>query len=171
MNNTDLNRQDFEKGIISSMTDNILSGGGEKTFDGNLVISGNYSGRLYVKGTLTLKDNSSVTGEIVANNLIMFGMFKGTARVKNLAVIHKTASFSGNLTAEEAEMHKGCVISGTRNIARTIEKSTISEKSFLSERSMIHEQSTIGERKGNYNILAEAFALNHQNDYIFMPMS
>jgi cytoskeletal protein CcmA (bactofilin family) len=173
---TDISRQEPEREILSAITDNIFSGGGEKIFNGNLIISGNYSGRIFVKGTLTLGDNSSVTGEIVADKLIMFGMFKGKARVKNLAVFHKTASFSGNLTAEEAEVYKGCTISGTRSIARIIEKSAISEKpvmsarSVMAERSLIAERPDSGENTGCYNVLAEAFASKAQNDYAFMPL-
>jgi cytoskeletal protein CcmA (bactofilin family) len=149
---SDFNVQSGNQEISKVTTDSILSGGGEKTFNGNLVISGNYSGRLFVKGTLTLEDNASVTGEIVANDLIMFGMFKGKARVKNLAVFHNSSSFSGTITAEEAEMHKGCLVSGTKNFAKISEKLLVTEK------------------RNSYNSLADAISFKSQNDFIFMPM-
>ncbi len=160
---SDFNQRNFDQPVSSAITNSLLAGGGgEKTFSGNLVISGNYSGRLFVRGTVTLESGARVTGEIIANELIMDGIFKGIATVKNRAVFHNTAAFSGNLTAEEAEYHTGCTVSGRKKVERVVEKLVekgveMNSKPFSQERSL-----------GSINSIADAISFAGHNDQVFM---
>jgi cytoskeletal protein CcmA (bactofilin family) len=123
--NSDNNQQSYRLDNSSVNTDSLNSGKGDLSFKGNLIISGVYSGKLIVSGSLTLGINARVSGEIVVNDLIVFGNLTGSARVINTAVFHKESSFSGALTAREAEFHIGSAISGKRTIGRTTEKGAV----------------------------------------------
>lgn len=110
---SDNNSQSFE---------NINSGTGDISSKGNMRISGIFSGRLNLTGTLTLGVDSRFTGEVVVNDLIVFGKIVGTARVSNIVVFHNSSVFSGALKANEAVVYNGSIISGERNIGRVREK-------------------------------------------------
>lgn len=102
---------------------NILnSGKGYFSFKGDLRITGLFSGKLIVNGTLTLGADSRLTGEVDADNLIVFGQMAGTAIVSNIAVFHNSSAFSGTLSTKVAEVYEGSSISGERTIGRLIEK-------------------------------------------------
>jgi cytoskeletal protein CcmA (bactofilin family) len=106
-------------------TDSLNSGKGDLSFKGDLIISGIFSGKLNVSGSLTLGINARVSGEIEVNDLFVFGHLCGCVRAINLAVFHSDSSFSGILTAREAEFRTGSLISGKRNVGRITEKETI----------------------------------------------
>ena len=102
---------------------NILNSGmGYFSFKGDLRITGLFSGKLIVSGTLTLGVDSRLTGEIDADNLIVFGKIVGTAIVNNIAVFHHSSAFSGKLSTKVAEVYGGSSISGEHTIGHLIEK-------------------------------------------------
>ena len=147
MNYSTENR-DSEK--LASNSCSIISGGGERVVSGDLIVSGKYSGRLTVNGMITLDSNAAVTGEIIANEMIIEGMFKGIARVEHKVVFGKTSIFSGTLLAGEAEMHKGCTISGRRNVG------------------VIHEKDAFQEIPHNFSSLKESILFSGKDDQVFM---
>lgn len=105
----------------------IISGGGERSIAGNLIVSGKYSGKLSVKGIITLDADAIVNGEIVADEMIIDGCFRGTARVKNKIVFGKSSFFSGTIIANEAELYKGCSVTGFRRVTKIMEKEQVTE--------------------------------------------
>ncbi|MEI6049037.1 MAG: polymer-forming cytoskeletal protein [Bacteroidota bacterium] len=109
----------------SENTGSLNLGKGDFSFLGNLVISGMFSGRLNVYGTLILGVNARVTGEVVANDLIIFGQMLGNARIINMVVFHTSSVFSGTVTASEAEVFGGSSISGKRAIGRITEREEV----------------------------------------------
>ncbi len=135
---------------------NIISGGGERTVCGNLIVSGKYAGRLLVDGTITLDTNASVTGEIIANEMILDGRFKGIARVKTKAVFHKTAAFAGNLLADEAVYHEGCTVTGRRVVTKSSEKEAGVEIIVVPQ---VNE---------NYNSLGNSIIFSGNDDRVYM---
>jgi cytoskeletal protein CcmA (bactofilin family) len=123
--NSTIQNGELEK--LNTNSCSIISGGGERQVSGNLIVSGKYSGRLMVNGRITLDSNATVTGEIIANEMIIEGIFKGIARVENKIIFGKTASFSGTLLAAEADFHRGCTITGRRNVGITNDMESIQE--------------------------------------------
>jgi len=107
-----------EQDISSDNSDFLISGKGNLVFNGNLRISGVFSGMLKLNGSLTVGTNASFTGDVAANDLTVFGQMVGSARVTNRAVFYDGSLFSGTLEAGEADFHEGCRISGTRKIGR-----------------------------------------------------
>jgi cytoskeletal protein CcmA (bactofilin family) len=119
--NSEIIQQSYRLDNSTGNTDFLNSGRGDLSFKGNLIISGIFSGKLIVSGSLLLQKNARVSGEIVVNDMIVSGHLLGSARVINKAVFHSASVFSGTLTASEAEFHRGCKISGKRNIERITE--------------------------------------------------
>lgn len=128
----------------------IISGGGERQVAGNLIVSGKYSGRLAVKGRITLDSNAIVTGEIIANELIIEGIFKGIARVENKAIFGRMAFFSGTITAAEADFHEGCIITGRRNVGIT------------------HDMDAVQDLPRNFSSINESIIFSGKDDQVFM---
>lgn len=116
----------FRTEDYSTSSDSLISGNGDLSFNGSLRINGIFSGKLKVSGSLTVGINARITGDVVANDLIVLGRLAGTVQVVNKAIFQSTSAFSGTLTADDAEFHTGCKISGKRTIFRTIEKEPFS---------------------------------------------
>ncbi|MEI6050443.1 MAG: polymer-forming cytoskeletal protein [Bacteroidota bacterium] len=138
---TENNQQRYNHDNSSDNTGSLNSGKGDYSFQGNLIISGIFSGRLNVSGTLTLGVDARLTGEVVVNDLIMFGQMMGTAKVINSVVFHNSSVFSGALTASEAEVYSGSRINGKRTIGRIIEREAVT--TFTNNRFNIKEQVSI----------------------------
>jgi cytoskeletal protein CcmA (bactofilin family) len=107
---------------FSDNSDILNSGKGFFSFKGDLKITGIFSGKLIVSGTLTLGVDSRLTGEVIVDDLIVFGQMIGTAKVSNMAVFHNSSAFSGTLFTKVAEVYGGSIISGEHIIGRLIEK-------------------------------------------------
>jgi cytoskeletal protein CcmA (bactofilin family) len=127
-----------------TFTDNnvsLNSGKGDFSFKGNLIITGLFSGKIVVTGTLTLGADSRLTGEVVVNDLIVFGDMVGSARVSNKVVFHSSSIFSGTVTACDAEIYSGSCISGKRNFGHCYEKEA--PKTHTNNKFNIDEPTTI----------------------------
>lgn len=103
----------------------LSSGKGDLTFNGSLQIDGIFSGKINVAGTLTIGQNSRVTGEVTANDLINNGNLVGTVRILKRVTFNRESVFSGTISASEAEFLEGSKVSGNRNIGRIIEREPI----------------------------------------------
>ena len=90
-------------------------------FNGNLRINGIFSGKIIVSGTLTIDSDARFSGEADANDLFVFGHMIGTANVNKSVTFFNSALFCGTVTAAEAVIHQGSIVTGNRNIARIIE--------------------------------------------------
>jgi cytoskeletal protein CcmA (bactofilin family) len=139
-----------EKERLRANSCSIISGGGEKTIAGDLIVSGKYSGRLTVRGMITLDSNATVTGEIIANEMVIEGRFNGIARVVQKIIFGKTASFSGTFHAMEAEFHKGCTITG---------RSTVG---------IIHEKESNQDIPHNYGSVNESIIFSGSDDRVYI---
>jgi cytoskeletal protein CcmA (bactofilin family) len=100
----------------------LNSGKGDFSFKGNLTITGIFSGKICVTGTLTLGAESRITGEVIVNDLIMFGHMVGSASVNNRVIFHSSSAFSGTVTACDAEIYSGSSISGKRTFGHSYDK-------------------------------------------------
>jgi cytoskeletal protein CcmA (bactofilin family) len=101
----------------------ILSGNGNMVLDGDLEISGVFSGMIRLNGNLTVGKNARITGDLIVTNLIVYGQIVGTADVSKRASFHDGSRFSGRLTASEADIHERSKVSGTRKIKLSPEES------------------------------------------------
>jgi len=103
--------------------DKIVLEDEEFSFNGDLEITGIFSGKLKVTGCLSVAKNALVIGEIAVTDLVMSGNLIGSAKVKNKVVFHDGSSFTGTLFAFEADFRSGCKFSGQRNVKRlTLQK-------------------------------------------------
>lgn len=104
--------------------DKIVPEDEELSFNGNLEITGIFSGKLKVNGCLSVAKNALIIGEIAASELVMYGNLIGSAKVNNKVVFHGGSSFTGALFAFEADFQSGCKFSGQRKVKRlTMQKS------------------------------------------------
>lgn len=116
-------KQNFNgPGNFSDNTEKLITGRGILSCKGDLRITGIFTGKLSINGTLTLEKDSQFIGELVANDLIIHGRMAGSARIKNQIVFYKSSVFSGTFTANLVEIHTGSSISGERNVGKVIEK-------------------------------------------------
>lgn len=124
-NETSMNTKDIQQTNraenYSYNDDNLISGKGELSYKGDLRITGIFSGKLQVGGTLTIGASAQITGEIVVNDLIVFGQFVGSVHVTQMAVFHKGSALSGTLSANKAAFHRDSKISGKQIINSVIE--------------------------------------------------
>lgn len=107
---------------FAELNNSFCSGRGDLSFSGNLLVTGNFSGKLNVAGCLTIGDSALVSGEIFAADLAVHGFIIGSAKVEHKALFYPESKFSGVLTAREAEFHEGCQIRGMKTVDRVIEK-------------------------------------------------
>lgn len=94
-------------------------GHGEMTFCGDLNLTGRFSGRVHLNGTLTIGSGAKFTGEIDVTNLVLYGEMAGLANVLSKAVLYNGSSLSGRLITKEAEIHDKSKISGKCQIVLT----------------------------------------------------
>jgi cytoskeletal protein CcmA (bactofilin family) len=101
--------------------DMLKTGSGDYSFSGNLTVTGTFSGKLRVAGTLKLESGARVSGEISAYTLECDGKLTGTVKIESRAVFRKNAVVSGNINVPVAEIYKGASVEGFRNIARVVD--------------------------------------------------
>lgn len=124
------------EGTLSSRGDVEIAGTfhGEIKADGNvtlrsdatcnvsaasLTITGcQLKGDCTIDGTVSISDNSVVTGNISAEELICSGSVIGDIVVKGALALEATARITGNISAGTMSMTRGAVIQGTLHIER-----------------------------------------------------
>jgi cytoskeletal protein CcmA (bactofilin family) len=97
-------------------SEKVLSGNGSLALNGDLEITGAFTGMLTLNGTLTVDRDARFTGYLIVTHLIVYGQIAGTADVSRSATFHDGSRFSGSLTASEATIHEGSRVSGIRKI-------------------------------------------------------
>ncbi len=70
---------------------------GSFTLEGDLALTGSFTGSVVVTGELTVGKDARVQGKIVAESLIVAGRFDGEAQVAGRVTLRNGASFSGKL--------------------------------------------------------------------------
>jgi len=104
---------------VSGHSESMASGNGHVTLEGDLEITGYFSGMLKLNGNLTVGKNARIIGDFFASNMKVHGKIIGTATISGKAIFLEGSEFSGILSASEAEIHEGSKISGIRNIRST----------------------------------------------------
>jgi len=94
----------------------IINADADIVFNGDLKLTGIFSGKLEVNGSLIISKNALVYGEIIVTDLNMYGNLIGTAEVHNKAELYRGASFTGTLIAAEAVLRTGCKFLGEQTI-------------------------------------------------------
>lgn len=100
-----------------SKTLTIVDGNGNLAFEGNVVISGKFHGKLIVRGTLGIGKDAVVNGEIVTDYLFLSGTYSGTAFVKKKSTFYSGSVFSGFLVADDPIFEEGCLFRGGRRVS------------------------------------------------------
>ena len=118
---------DFNKPSTESNTCILNSGRGDLKFNGNLLISGNFTGKLVVTGLLTVGREATVSGEIMTREMVVEGRLLGNSNISDKAVFMPESFFSGSLKATVAEFHRGSVFSGNREIGTIFQKDKIKD--------------------------------------------
>jgi cytoskeletal protein CcmA (bactofilin family) len=95
----------------------IINAEADIVFNGDLELTGIFSGKLEVNGSLIISKNALVYGEIIVTDLYMYGNIIGTAEVHHKAVIFRGSSFTGTLVAAEADFKTGSRFLGESTIA------------------------------------------------------
>ncbi len=112
-----MNDIDKVDGQIIESPSNLLqniSGTGEISINGNLNLSGVYSGKLNISESLLVGKEGVIIGEFKVKNLIVYGKVIGTVYVSNHAELHPDSLISGKIIAKEIKMHAGSKINGMR---------------------------------------------------------
>ena len=124
------------EGTLSSRGDVELAGTfhGEINADGNVTLRSDavcnvtaaslavtgcqLKGDCAINGTVSISDNSVVTGNITADELFCSGSVIGDIVVKGALALEATARITGNISAGTMSMARGAVIQGTLHIER-----------------------------------------------------
>jgi excisionase family DNA binding protein len=78
----------------------------------NLRINGNFTGRLDVKGTLTIGNSASVEANIHGENIVIAGRVKGNIIAKKMLVLLPTAVLNGDISTPKLNIVEGAVFQG-----------------------------------------------------------
>ena len=114
------NASELDNQIIESPSNRLynLSGTGEMSINGNLTLSGVYSGKLNVSQCLVVGKEGLVIGEIRVKDLKVYGKMIGKVYVSNVVELHENSQISGRLVAKELKMHSGSKINGGRDVEK-----------------------------------------------------
>lgn len=82
------------------------------------VVSCHLTGDCVVSGTVTVSENSEVSGNITADELHCSGTITGDITVKNGLALEHTARVYGNIVAATISMARGAVVKGTVTTAQ-----------------------------------------------------
>ncbi len=85
---------DFNKPSTESNTCILNSGRGDLKFNGNLLISGNFTCKLVVTGLLTVGREATVSGEIMTREMVVEGRLLGNSNISDKAVFMPESFFS-----------------------------------------------------------------------------
>jgi len=148
---TDQFVSDENNDIPKFITDSLPSGKGHLVLDGDLEITGVFSGMLKLNGNLTVGKNARITGDLIVNNLSAYGQIVGSVNVINNAVFFEGSKFAGALTAFEAEFCEGSLISGTRRIKKV---SRQEKNEIIADSSSVISSQGMVENRMNYPIFS-----------------
>jgi cytoskeletal protein CcmA (bactofilin family) len=119
-----MKNEEWDRVVISdvpgqkkSRMEQMVSGNGELKLDGDLEITGYFSGMLTLNGNLTIAKNTRIIGDIIAQNMTVHGRMIGSATISGKARFIEGSEFSGRLYAGEAEIDEGCKVSGIRRLS------------------------------------------------------
>lgn len=82
------------------------------------VVGCHLSGDCTISGNVTVSDKSTITGNIIAEELVCSGCVVGDIVVKGALALESTARITGNITATTMAMARGAVIKGNLTIER-----------------------------------------------------
>jgi len=115
---SDIKLNGYIKGDVSCGGSIVSTG----TIDGNIdctnvMLAGStVNGNINVRGSVTLDNNSSVTGDIVASALISDGKIKGNVILKESISLKANASILGNVKAKNISIESGTTLVGNIEI-------------------------------------------------------
>ncbi len=90
----------------------IVRGCGYLEFNGDIKISGRFSGNIVVNGHLFVEKDGMVSGSIISDYLHLRGACSGKATVKIKGVFHDNSRFAGILITNDTEFAEGGVFNG-----------------------------------------------------------
>ena len=103
------------------LTQNFLSEqvsfSGELNFEGELVINGNFNGKLNSnEGFLVVGESAVIEAEIIAKEVVIYGKVTGDIKVSETITVHETAVITGDMSAQNISIDNGAQISGKLEI-------------------------------------------------------
>lgn len=78
----------------------------------NLKIHGRYTGKLDMRGTLTIGPSAQVEAAIVGENVIVAGKVKGNVIAKKMLVLMPTAVLHGDISTPKLNIVEGAIFQG-----------------------------------------------------------
>lgn len=129
---------------ISSSSNTIGKGtyleGNVETF-GNIRIEGKVTGNIKSKSKVALGPQSSVTGNILAQNADIEGEVKGKLEISEVLVLKATAVINGDIITGKMVVEPGAVFNGTCKMGAVVKDIKISENGV--SRTLSQEAKTI----------------------------
>lgn len=78
----------------------------------NLKISGDFTGSLVTKGTLTIGQTAMVEANITGENVVIEGKVKGNVVARKMLVLMPTAILSGDISTPKLNIVEGAIFQG-----------------------------------------------------------
>jgi len=94
---------------------------GRMTGDGDVEITGKYSGRIAINGMVVVGSGAEVYSDIITNHLELGGIVIGNVSVLGNLVIKPTGNMTGNILCEKLVVEDGGVINGKCNMMTVAE--------------------------------------------------
>ncbi len=85
-------------GTMNAVLDQGTRFEGKLTFEGSVVVNGNFSGEIFSNDHLTVGEAGVIDGTIEVGSLLLSGAVKGSVTVKNKVEITSKGSFDGDMT-------------------------------------------------------------------------
>ena len=115
---SDITLAGYIKGDVSCGGAISATGTIDGNIDGtNVILTGStINGNINVRGSVALDNNSSVTGDIIANTLVSDGRIKGNIILKESIALHSNAIVYGNVKAKNIAIESGTTLVGNIEI-------------------------------------------------------
>ncbi len=85
---------------------------GKLTFEGTVHIEGKFTGEIFTKDTLVVREGARVQAEITAGTVVINGEVNGNIRATNSVEMHQPARVKGNVECPSLVIEKGVIFEG-----------------------------------------------------------
>lgn len=117
---------------VTTILDKQSSFEGKMTFEGSVIINGQFKGEIFSEGSLIIGEGGYVEGRIEIGRIIIQGEVRGNIIAKEKIEINAPAIVQGDITAPSLIIKEGAVFDGNCVMGKHASRQNVVDMSFSS---------------------------------------
>jgi len=93
---------------------------GKLTFEGNVVVNGQFKGEIYSSGELVVGKTGVIEGKVEIGTIVVHGEIQGDIKANSKIVINAPAVVRGDIIAPSLMIEEGAVFEGNCSMGKTV---------------------------------------------------